>query len=138
TQPAASSVTAGASATFTSGATGCPVPTYRWQRAPAGSTTFTDLADGGGYSGTDTATLSISATTTALNGDQFRLAANVGGAFAWSNAATLSVAAAPAPPAPPPNPPSGGGGGGGGGGGIDLWLIAAFIGLVLRRSTMRA
>jgi len=136
TQPAAGSVTAGASATFTSGATGCPVPTYRWQRAPAGSTTFTDLADGGGYSGTDTATLSISATTTVMNGDQFRLAANVGGAFAWSNAATLSVAAAPAPPAPPPNPPSGGGGGGGGG--VDLWLIAVFIGLVLRRSTMRA
>jgi alpha-L-arabinofuranosidase len=121
-QPAAASVTAGASTTFTGGASGCPPPIYRWQRAPSGSTTFTDLADGGSYSGTSTGTLTVS-TTTAMSGDQFRLSANAGGTVAQSNAATLTVAA------PPVTPPASGGGGGG----FDALMLTGLLGLALRR-----
>jgi alpha-L-arabinofuranosidase len=131
-QPVDDTVTAGAAATFTGGARGCPAPSYRWQRAPAGSSTFTDLEDGGSYSGTGTMTLTVSGTTTAMDGDQFRLVANVGGAFEQTAAAELSVTAAPQPPA---NPPSSGGGGGGGG--LDLLLLAALAGLTFRRRNPR-
>ena len=104
---------------------------------PSGSTTFTDLSDGGSYGGTATATLAVSATTTAMSGDQFRLASNVGGAYAFSNGVTLTVNAAP----PPPPPPSSGGGGGGGGGSVDALLLAGLLsGLLaaLQRRMVRA
>lgn len=129
-QPTAASTTAGGSVTFTSGATGCPPPVYRWQRAPAGSSTFTDLAEDGAYSGTTTGTLTVSGAAVAMNGDRFRLFADVNGSTTQSNAATLTVTAAPTPSQPnPPSAPSGGGGGGR----LDAWMLAGVLGLLLRR-----
>jgi len=130
TQPAASTRTAGQSATFTGDASGCPLPTYRWQKAPVNSTTFTNLDEGGSYSGTATATLTVSSTTTAMNGDQFRLVATTAGGSANSNAASMTVNAAP-------TPPSGGGsssGGGGGGGGRIGFELLVVLGLALLKS----
>jgi hypothetical protein len=127
TQPAAASLTAGGSATFTAEAAGCPLPGLQWQRAPSGSTTFADLTDGGAYSGSSTRTLTVSSTTTAMSGEQFRLVASTAAGSANSNSATLSVAAAPST-----GGTSGGGSpGGGGGGAIDL-LSLAIVAAALR------
>jgi hypothetical protein len=134
TQPAAASRTAGASATFTAAAGGCPLPSYHWQRAPLGSSTFTDITEGGAYTGTTTGTLTV-VTTTAMSGDQFRLAATNGTGTANSGAAILTVAAAPSSSGG--GSASGSGGGGGGGGRLD-WLLLAALTLALatrRRAT---
>jgi alpha-L-arabinofuranosidase len=133
TQPTASARTAGQSATFTGDASGCPLPTYRWQRAPANSTTFTNLDEGGSYSGTATATLTVSSTTTAMNGDQFRLVATTAAGSANSTAAALTVSAAPTPPAGGGSSSSGGGGGGGGRIGLELLAALALAGLAKSR-----
>jgi hypothetical protein len=132
--PAARSVTAGANATFTGAASGCPSTSYRWQRAPAGSATFTDVTDGGSYAGATTGTLTVSSTTTAMSGDQFRLVATTYYGSRESNAVTLTVTAVVnPPPPPPPNPPSGGGGGGR----FDLAVLAALLALVGGRLARR-
>jgi len=94
--PSSTSVLAGQSASFAAqagNATG-----YRWQRLPAAGGDWSDLADGGGYGGTATTSLSITGTTVAMNGDQFRLIATNANGSATSNPATLSVSAA-VPPA---------------------------------------
>jgi hypothetical protein len=132
-QPAATTRTAGTNATFTAAASGCPLPNYHWQRAPSGSSTWTDLTEGGAYSGTVTDTLTVSATTVAMSGDQFRLSATNGTGTADSGAAALTVTPASSPPA---NPPAGGGGGGGGR--LDPALLAALmLCLVLHRALRR-
>jgi uncharacterized repeat protein (TIGR03803 family) len=70
--PASQSVVAGNNATFAAAATGVPPLAYQWQRQAAGSTTWSNLADGGAYSGTGTGTLTVAAPTTAMSGDLFR------------------------------------------------------------------
>lgn len=73
-------VFAGSSVAFSVLAYGVPEPTLQWQRLPAGTTTWLDLSDEGLFSGTTTQQLGISATTLAMNGDQFRmLAGNLAG-----------------------------------------------------------
>ncbi|HET7812098.1 MAG TPA: hypothetical protein VFL16_16120, partial [Steroidobacteraceae bacterium] len=130
TQPVAVSRSAGSSATFTADASGCQPPTLKWQRAPAGSSTFADLTDGGAYAGSSTRTLTVSGTTTAMSGDQYRLVATTGAGSASSNAATLTVTAAPSG-----GSSSGGGGGGGGGGTLEYATLLMLIGLLgLRRA----
>ena len=72
-QPQSQSVTAGASASFSvsvSGASG--TLTYQWQRLSSGASTWSDLSSGGNYSGATTAALTVSSSTTAMSGDQFR------------------------------------------------------------------
>ncbi|MGB7220383.1 MAG: immunoglobulin domain-containing protein, partial [Vicinamibacterales bacterium] len=56
TQPASQTVTAGANASFTVGASGTPVPTYQWQVSTNGGTSFSNLANAAPYSGVATAT----------------------------------------------------------------------------------
>jgi YVTN family beta-propeller protein len=93
TQPANTTILPGANGSFTASAIGSPVPTYRWQRQLAAGGSFFDIFDDGTFGGTASATLTITAATVSLNGDQFRLsAANVNGT-AFSNPATLSVTA---------------------------------------------
>jgi alpha-tubulin suppressor-like RCC1 family protein len=75
---------------FFSAATGIPAPSYRWQRLPAGGA-WTDLADGGIYSGTSTATLALSISDSAMNGDQFRCVATNSLGSVQSTAATLNL-----------------------------------------------
>jgi alpha-L-arabinofuranosidase len=128
TQPVSASLTAGGSTTFTSDASGCPVATVKWQRAPSGSSTFADLTDGGAYSGSSTRTLTVSSTTTAMSGDQFRMVATTTAGSANSSSVTLTVAAASGGGSSGGG--NSGGGGGGGGGDFDLLTLAALLGAV--------
>jgi sugar lactone lactonase YvrE len=72
TPPSNQELLPGATATFRVAATGANPLAYQWQRLPIGGTTWTNLGDGGTYSGSQTASLSVSAVTSAMNGDQFR------------------------------------------------------------------
>ncbi len=70
--PAAVVTAAGQNATFTVRVAGVPgTLTYQWQRKPAGSAEWSDLANGAPYSGVTTATLAV-AVATAHDGDEFR------------------------------------------------------------------
>jgi hypothetical protein len=91
-QPQPISVLVSHDASFTVAASGTPTPVIRWQRKPAGSGTWADLADGGSYSGTATGTLTVQAATLAMSGDQFRAVATNGVLpDATTAAATLTV-----------------------------------------------
>jgi kumamolisin len=61
----------GQNATITATSTGSPVG-YQWQRMPIGTGTWSNLSDNGTYSGSATASLTISGATTAMSGDQFQ------------------------------------------------------------------
>ncbi len=52
--------------------TGTTVLTYQWQESQDGGFTWTDLSDGGVYSGTQTNTLTISGVTQSMNGFLYR------------------------------------------------------------------
>jgi len=96
TEPASETIAPGGNATFTVAATGSPAPTFQWQRLPAGSSTWTTLTDGGAYSGSATTTLTVTAATAAMNGDQFQcIITNVAGSVSTSPAVTLNVGIAP-------------------------------------------
>jgi hypothetical protein len=95
TQPASTSVTAGAGAAFTSAASGTPAPTLQWQRLPFGSGTWANVGEAGSYSGTTTGTLTVTGTTTGMSGDQFRCVATNPSGTATSSAAVLTVSAPP-------------------------------------------
>ncbi len=96
-QPAAVSVLAGGTVTFTAAASALPPPSYQWQRRAAGSDTFVNVTDAGTFSGSTTASLTLTGISAALHGDQFRcLASNSVGAPVPSVAATLTVQTAPA------------------------------------------
>ena len=64
-------ITPGQNATFTVGG-GTGSPTFQWQRKPIGSSTWSNLSDGGAYSGSATNSLTITAATLAMSGDQFQ------------------------------------------------------------------
>lgn len=96
TSPSDQNATLGLSATFTAGACGLPAPAYSWQRKPSGTSTWSNLTDGGNYSGSSTDSLMVSNTTLAMTGDRFRAFASNGiGAAAPSDAATLTVGQGP-------------------------------------------
>lgn len=92
TQPSDATTCTG-NTSFTAASTSIPAPTIQWQeKAPAGS--FTDISNGGIYSGVTTGTLTLTGATT-RNGYQYRAVfTNINGT-ANSNAATLTVNAAP-------------------------------------------
>jgi len=129
TQPAASAATAGANATFKVAAAGCPAPTYQWQRQASGTSTWQDLTESSTYSGVQTATLTVAATTTAMSGDQFRAQTTNSAGSATSNTAMLTVTApaAQTPMTPVDPPPKSGGGGE-----LDVWMLLALAALVTR------
>jgi len=95
--PASSTVTAGADTTavFKVVVTGNPAPAIQWQSAPAKSTVFSNLTNGGDYSGVASANLTVSTPDGSLSGTQFRaVATNLIGnttSTATSKAATLTV-----------------------------------------------
>lgn len=92
THPAFAVVVVGANPTFTVAASGTPVPTYTWQRKPAGIPTWSDVSNGGAYSGATTATLTLTNVTIGMSGDEFRAIATNGVApNATSNSASLTV-----------------------------------------------
>lgn len=96
--PSAQSVTAGNPANFTVTVTGNPSPTIQWERQAAGTTGFVALTNGGTYSGVTTVQLTVSGTTSIMNGDLFRATVTngVGAAVSSTVPAALSIQAAPA------------------------------------------
>jgi gliding motility-associated-like protein len=98
TQPSSTSVCLGTIASLTTAATGNPAITYRWQRLSAANV-WTDVTNGGGFSGATTATLSVN-TTGNVGAGTYRCrisGTNVDDAF--TNTATITVNSLPAAPA---------------------------------------
>ena len=83
TQPANQSVTAGGTATFTAAASGTPTPTVQWQVSTDGGTSYSDIA------GATSATLTLTAVTTAQNTNRYRAVFTNSAGGATTNAATL-------------------------------------------------
>jgi len=92
-QPTNVTVTAPATATYTVTASGSPVPTFQWESAPSGSATFTAI------SGATSASYTTGATSTGMNGTQYRCVATNSAGSTTSTAATLTVTAAATAPA---------------------------------------
>lgn len=92
TSPANATGSLGDSLSFAAVASGYPAPTFRWQRQPAGGSTFVDLADDGTFSGTGTGTLTIPRLISGLNGDSYRVVATNAAGSVQSASATLTVA----------------------------------------------
>ncbi|MHB8519925.1 MAG: immunoglobulin domain-containing protein, partial [Limisphaerales bacterium] len=91
-EPGTQAVAPGQDAVFTIMAIGAPLPTYQWLRQPAGSTVWTNLADDLTYQGSGTSQLTVSKTTTAMSGDQFRcLVSNASGSISSAPPSLLSV-----------------------------------------------
>ncbi|MEK7413968.1 MAG: Ig-like domain-containing protein, partial [Planctomycetota bacterium] len=87
-----------ATATFSVVASGTPTPTYQWQSAPSGSSTFTAI------SGATSASYTTATTTTGMTGTQYRCVATNSAGSATSAVVTLTVLAdviAPTQPAAP-------------------------------------
>jgi hypothetical protein len=97
TSPVSSTVTAGSTtiAKFNVAGTGTPAPSIQWQSAPANSTVFSNLTNGGNFSNVTTANLTVSALDATLNGTQFRAYVynQIGSLiyFLYSKTATLTV-----------------------------------------------
>ncbi len=93
TQPVASAVETGKTATFTVAATGGTAPlTYRWQVSTNGGTSWSDLANDATYTGALSNTLSV-ATSTALTGYQYRcIVSDAKGLTQTTTGAILTVA----------------------------------------------
>jgi len=97
-QPTNSSVCAGATATFSTAASGTTNITYQWQFASSLTGVYADIANAGGYSGTGTNTLSVN-TTGNFGAGFYRCQVNGDGATTvFSSAAQLTVNAIPAAP----------------------------------------
>jgi len=96
TQPANQTVAVGLSATFTVTASGNPTPTYQWYRQAAGTTGFAYLTDGGSYSGSATASLTVTGVTNAMSGDKFQCVASNAYGSQTTNQVSLTVPSVPA------------------------------------------
>ncbi|MEI6861982.1 MAG: MBG domain-containing protein, partial [Verrucomicrobiota bacterium] len=92
-------VVAGKTVSFAAVTAGSSPITLQWQSAPAGSDVFTNLTNSASFSGVTTATLTVTATGSAVanSGLKFRcLAGNSGATNVASTVATLTVTPAPA------------------------------------------
>ncbi|HQQ77946.1 MAG TPA: immunoglobulin domain-containing protein [Thermoanaerobaculia bacterium] len=90
-QPSGRTATAGQSVPFTVAATGTPAPTYQWQVSTDAGASWADLADGGPYAGTRTATLVLAGVTLGMNGGRYRAVATNPLGSAVSAPAALAV-----------------------------------------------
>ncbi len=91
TQPTAKAICEGFNTSFSVVAAGSSI-SYQWQVSTNGGTTFTNVANGGVYSGATTATLSLTAPPASFSGQQYRVVVSgvpCGGAT--STAVTLTV-----------------------------------------------
>ena len=95
-QPSNSTLCAGLQTTFTVGATGT-TPTYQWQESTNGGGTWSNVANGGVYSGATTATLTLTGVTAGMSGYQYRCIVNGAATCSAANstAGTLTVNTAP-------------------------------------------
>ncbi len=89
-------VSPGQNATFSITATGNASGfSYQWQRLPLGTSTWTTLSDNGTYSGSATASLTVTDTTTAMSGDEFQCEVNFDGSRATTSLASPLVVDTP-------------------------------------------
>lgn len=97
TQPSSQTICEGSNVSFTSGGSGTGV-IYQWQVSTDGGTTWTNVTNGGVYSGATTATLSITSATFSLNNNRYRCQVSNATCTspASSNAAILTVNTLPA------------------------------------------
>jgi hypothetical protein len=85
TNPTAQSVCSGNTATFTAAGSGTPAPTYQWQISTAAVPAFTNVG------GATSPSYTTPATTTGMNGDQYRCVITNTCGSVNTNPATLSV-----------------------------------------------
>lgn len=92
-QPINKIVCAGNSAVYTVGVTGTGPFTYQWQLSTNGGATYTNIINGGSFSGALTNTLLITPTMITMSGNLFRVLINGGSGCngATSTAALLTV-----------------------------------------------
>lgn len=93
TQPLAYSGTAGGAASFTAAFSGSPAPAIQWQVSTDAGSTWSDLVDGNGVSGAQSATVQFAFVSQTLQGAHVRAVATNAGGTASSASATLTVAA---------------------------------------------
>lgn len=89
--PAVQTVIAGQEATFTVAVGGQPPPAIHWQLSTDAGVSWDDLMDDGNHVGVETATLTITATTIAQNGNLYRAVASNSAGAAPSSGALLTV-----------------------------------------------
>ena len=87
--PAMQSITPGLNATFAVAASGSA--TYRWLRMPLGSSSYTALSDNSTYSGSATASLTVTAATEAMSGDSFECQVTLNGTTITTTPSALVV-----------------------------------------------
>jgi hypothetical protein len=109
-QPTDQTVDAGGNASFSGAASGNPAPTAQWQVSTDGGTTFTDISNGGVYSGATTGTLTLTGVTSSMDGDQYRAVFTNSTGHDTTSAATLTVHYAPAVTTNPTNQTTSAGG----------------------------
>jgi M6 family metalloprotease-like protein len=95
-QPQNRTIAVGGSAQFSVTASGAAALSYQWQRLAAGGASWTNVANNSTYAGAAAATLTVSAATAGMSGDQFRCVVSYAGVSpVESAAATLTVSSAP-------------------------------------------
>jgi len=93
-QPAIQTIVPGQNATLTVSPNGSPV-SYQWQLLPIGSSSWSNLSNNTTYSGTATATLTVTAVTAAMSGDQFQCVVTYTGNQAATSAASVLIVDSP-------------------------------------------
>jgi len=94
-QPVSQTNFTGMTVQFSASVYGSPSPTFQWQRGPEGIGSYTNIPNGGHFSGATTATLTVSSLTSAAAGAYVLVASNSSGSVT-SNPALLAVQAGPA------------------------------------------
>lgn len=94
-QPDSVTLVPGATASFTAGVTGTPVPSLRWQRATEAGNGWSDLVDGAGITGSGSGTLVLNSVTAEMNGQRFRLAVSNSAGSVFTVPVSVSTLSAP-------------------------------------------